>query len=65
MVGMVLLFMIGSSWIFVAGYARDQLFVADICSQVNDTLIDTPPKYNTGFARYLNCFSSVIIKNTS
>ena len=57
--GVKLFFMIGTCWLFAAFYFVKQVYVADICQQVSQTLQDKPPKYGTGISLYINCLNAV------
>ena len=58
--GVFALFMLGFPWIFANSYYRNQMYLADICEQVNLTLYNDPPAFGTGLTSYINCLSSVI-----
>ena len=59
-VGIFVLSMVGTCWLFAAFYFEEQIYVADICQQVSQTLEDNPPKYGTGISLYINCLNAVI-----
>lgn len=58
--GIYIFSFVGAGWLLAAYSYQQQLYIGDICNQVQASVVDNnPPALGTGISYYINCFSSV------
>lgn len=61
--GVYMAALIGTGWFACTKYYQQQIYIADICNQVQTEMITgESPRFGSGISKYINCYDNVTLE---